>query len=355
MRKDVAEEAFTTYVQHEKTQGPFSSMSLETKLFVMMLKAKRVYLVNIKKHVDSWLLHNLARSAANGDCERVKTFCEAGAQVNGKDKKGNTPLNLAVFGKHESAAEYLITKARADVNIANKYKNTALHLSAEEGLLETVKLLHTYGAVTDKRGSDGETALHKAINRGHDSTAAYMIREAKADVNIDSDKKDTALHLLVERGQLDIVKLIDVDSLDANQQGSYSETALHKAIKGGHESTAEYLIREAKVKISRVNNNENTALHLAAKNGHLEAVKLLHTLGADIDKRGSYGETALHLAILRGHKSTAEYLITEAKADINQLINKHDTMLHLAAEKGLFDTVKLLHILGAEIDKRIQW
>ncbi len=124
----------------------------------------------------------------------------------------------------------MIREAKTDVNLTINYCNvTLLHLAAERGLLETVKLLHTLRADIDKRGSDGETALHKVIENGHQSTAEYLIREAKADVNIASDKKDTALHLLFERGQLDIVKLIHFDSLDVNKQGSNRETALHKS------------------------------------------------------------------------------------------------------------------------------
>ncbi len=184
------------------------------------------------------------------------------------------------------------------------------------------------------KGSNGETALHKAIIGGHDSTAQYLIREAKADVNIANNEQDTAEHLSAARGQLDIVKLIHVDSVDVNKQGYNGETALHKAIKG-HASTVEYLIREAKADINIVDYDNDTMLHLAASRGFLNIVKLLHISGAEIDIRGFNGETALHKAIFGRPVSTAQYLIRQARADVNITDNGNYTALHYAAWKGV--------------------
>ena len=51
---------------------------------------------------------------------------------------------------------------------------TPLHLAAEEGHLECVKILTSFGASTDCKRSDGYTPLHIAAKEGHLRIVEYL-------------------------------------------------------------------------------------------------------------------------------------------------------------------------------------
>ena len=62
--------------------------------------------------------------------------------------------------------------------------------------------------------------------------------------------------------------------------------------------------------VDAVDKNDCTALMIASQNGHIESVKYLHEIKADLKVCGAFG-TAMHRAALGGH---TEML----KVDLNQ-------------------------------------
>lgn len=78
-----------------------------------------------------------------------------------------------------------------------------LFVASEEG-----NLYNLHGII-DKidinvKGSNGETALHKAIKAGHANVVDILI-ENKIDVNLSDEQGITAVHLALMKGRLDIV------------------------------------------------------------------------------------------------------------------------------------------------------
>ena len=62
-------------------------------------------------------------------------------------------------------------------------------------------------------------------------------------------------------------------------------------------------------------------LGAACYKGNLRIVKLLVQRGCDVDKSdGKHKETSLHTACYAGHKHVVEYLITEAKCKVGELL-----------------------------------
>ena len=106
------------------------------------------------------------------------------------------------------------------------------------------------------------------------------------------------------------------------------------------------------------NETKYTPLMLAVKNGHLETVKFLHEIGANIILPGPNEQTPLHYAAIYGHLDIVKFLI-ENGADANPAFFFSPltgpgfacgTPLFMASTNGHIDIVKYLHQNGADLD-----
>ncbi len=168
--------------------------------------------------------------------------------------------------------------------------------AARAGETETVKKLCETGAQVDRRGTDGRrTALQLACRYGHLSTAEYLIKEAKADVDTRDDWNNTALHLAAERGRADVVRLLCDHGADIDGKGKYGHTALSLACLNDHLSTAECLIARG-ASLNEQADLGSTPLHLSSWNGRLQMVQLLLEKGADASIKNKRGKTAREVA-----------------------------------------------------------
>ncbi len=221
--------------------------------------------------------------------------------------------------------------------------------AAYNGETETVKMLCETGAQVDNKmfSYDHKTPLQVAIENGHSSTAQYLIKEAKADVNIADAHSDPAFHLAVGRGSLQMVKLLCEAGAQVSGRNRNGHTVLQCAIEQGHSSIAEYLIKEAKADMNLVREEGNTLLHLAAINGNTETVDVLLNEGVSIESKGFDGRTALHEASRHCHLSTVECLIRRG-ACVNQQSESGWTPLHDAGYKGHTAIFSLLLKSGAD-------
>jgi len=134
----------------------------------------------------------LIQAAADGNIEAVKQAIAAGADVNAKDKHGNTPLDLAAREGHKEVAELLIANG-ANVNAKTNGGWTPLHYAAKEGHKEVVELLIAEGAnVNAKDDIIGRTPLYQAASQGYKEIAELLIAKG-ADVNAKDNVGETPL------------------------------------------------------------------------------------------------------------------------------------------------------------------
>jgi len=149
----------------------------------------------LRKHggkTGAWLdadksIHTAAKT---GNIEAVKQYLAAGADVNAKNKVGQTPLHLAVANDHKEIIELLIAKD-ADLNAKDVWEGTPLYEAASKAHKEIAELLIANGA--DVNASIyGWTPLHSAARDGHKEIAELFITEG-ADVNAKDQDANTPL------------------------------------------------------------------------------------------------------------------------------------------------------------------
>jgi len=105
-----------------------------------------------------------------GDVEAVQAQLRAGADVNARDRHGQTALMLAAHRGYDALVETLVAHG-AELNVTAKYHLSALMLAVIAGHLDIARLLVRAGADQSIRGSGapgfaGQTASDLAAARG---------------------------------------------------------------------------------------------------------------------------------------------------------------------------------------------
>ena len=85
-----------------------------------------------------------------------------------------------------------------------------------------------------------------------------------------------------------------------------------------------------------------TPLHFASYQDHVEIVRLLCDLGADVEARTISGKRPLHLAAIDGHITVVKELIKERNADVNARDDERRTALGLARQQNKTDVAAFL-------------
>ena len=138
-----------------------------------------------------------------GRTETAKLLLEAGANVNCRDDRDQTPLHRmldnrvsssSIYPPSKDMAELLLVKG-ADVNLKDKDGRTLLHLAAESADADIVKLLLDKGArIDEKNDESGATALHLAARFGNKNVAEVLIARG-ADINAKDKEDHTPLYV----------------------------------------------------------------------------------------------------------------------------------------------------------------
>jgi ankyrin repeat protein len=115
-----------------------------------------------------------------GNVDAVKLMMEARADVNLAEKwRGQTPLMWAVAEKHPEVTKALVDHG-ADVNAKSKGGFTALQFAAQQGDLDSAKILVAAGAnVNEADPEDGMTALLTAIGSNQPQLASFLVERGQ--------------------------------------------------------------------------------------------------------------------------------------------------------------------------------
>ena len=187
----------------------------------------------------------LHAAAANGDVAEIERLIAEGENPNLQDANSRTPLIVAVFRRHHSAAQTLlrlganpnardaqrydivtIAAVQNDIemlklalvggasarNITSQYDGTALIAAAHLGHVGIVRTLIEAKAPLDHVNNLGWTALIEAVvlgngGKNHIETVEALVK-AGADVDIKDRHGSTALDHARQRGYAEMVKIL---------------------------------------------------------------------------------------------------------------------------------------------------
>lgn len=327
------------------------------------------YGANINAAQDSngnTLLH-LHMASEKSDLATLKRLHKYHANINARNKLGETPLHLVIDSGNFETAKFLVEK-KADVHAKNNNKSTPLHYITAKTPIESLRLLITHGAKVNAANITKVMPIHNAAKAGRVDILRVLIQDYSANIKATNDGGFSVLHFsALSPSDATMRFLIEGHYLRADVLDKNGEEALFVLphTKGAFKKFT-YLLSKIKeinktFYINRQAYELRTLLHPAAAFGQLELVEyLIETEHAQYDIANAEGDTPLHLASQFGHFQVVQKLVKIPDAKINVRNKKNITPLHFAAFGSDIEVIHCLlehkaDINAQDIDGAFPW
>lgn len=311
-------------------------------------------------------------------------------------------INIAAAAGHVDILKYLMDLSiERKSSLYNIFTNalSILNLAATNGHEELVDTIFTYCHplepvyIDEKDETTGRTALFSAVMSGHENIVRNLLRRG-AQTRVYGN---TAIHIAAEYGHVEILRMLlefasehiesdddgEIDNIqyENGMRQNYShtllphtmlrsfdtngDTPLHKAARNGNAATTEVILRHPLRFEPRTTNwpffktghtillelgTRYTALHLAAEGGHLDVLKILIDGGASIEAEDhDSGWRALHLAAAKGHEAVVHCLLQHGAS--HAATKDVTTALELAVGGGHDAIVRELFTIHLHLNK----
>jgi len=311
-------------------------------------------------------------AALEADSTALNTLCAASPReaarfaaflrTNTHATKVKCLLN-SVISNHAALARLLLADGFSPNTVAEQGSLSLLHIAAQHGAIDVLRLLLEAGADANSCEPMGHTPLSNAVGHGQTACARELIPHTN--LRIFSADGINVLHASIICNQPEIFKLLlprfaddtDVRTIKGcppgDPDGAYNYTPLVLACQGGHHAMVKALLA-AGASRTALDNNSFSCLHFAAEGGHLACVTLL--IGrpdnqkmsvTEIDVRDEKGCTPLFMAAKNGHRYCCAALVA-AGADPAAAIPDGRTALDAAKHfhPGNQELIELLECRG---------
>jgi len=223
----------------------------------------------------------LHRALWESDSDVVEVLLAAEPDLGIRNAYDRTPLLRVARenGSAEIAARLLA--AGADINARDRFGESSLELAAWRGFEPLVDLLLDQGAELPVKGEGLEEITVFSAQHG----LARLFRlavEAGVDLDMGDDGGGTLLRSAAAGGSAEVVEILLEEGMSIEAPDRYGWTPLHYAAKEGHTEVASTLIAlGAPVEIRSLAGD--SPYNLAAAAGHASMLELLETEGASGD------------------------------------------------------------------------
>ena len=289
----------------------------------------------------------LLLSILKNDYHAAKDLVKQGAKVNRKDILYDTPLLHHVIAKNNKDIFDLFFSENYDLNVLDKFDNSALHVAANHGNIYFVeKILGKYKNI-NKTNKKGASPLHLSVN-SDDSTPLLTDKIPDFSLNMtdygeedDEDFIDAAekhQEILVKRIKRieKIITLLINKGIDPKLKNNDGNTALHLAVMTGQVEFVKLLCEKAPQSINIVNHYDQSPLSIAIRSGHVDICKVLLSY-SKLNNQADLGQALFYVVQNRRMEIFNELI----KYDLNFKIkdDNDQTLLHQANDIKMFNAL----------------
>lgn len=283
----------------------------------------------------------------NANMEIINYLLDEGAELNTRDKDGNTSLHAAVKNNSKEVGLLLIYK-NADVFTTNNDGYSPLRLSYDlnDGQEEWFINEQTINS-TDAMGN---SPLHLAAEWNNPKMVTYLLNRG-ANINAKNDNGETPFFSCVKGNSpacIDALISYPKANIDIAARDFMGNCVMHSAIQwSAYEATAKIVSMTDGTKLINARNLAGkTPLHIASELGKLTFIKMFLSYGIDIDETDEMGHSALVYAINGNKLEAVKYLLSKNASPT--LLNMYgQAPLHFAVENRNVKCVKILRAAGA--------
>jgi len=287
------------------------------------------------------------------DRAALSAALEHGARRYETTPNGRASLTHYAAECDASACLSLLLADRAkSIAEAERGNSSPLAWAAQNGRLESVKLLLDVYASNKRTRTLPAAALNAAIASGHLEVVRHLIPHAVKTRDW-PDFAPIARHLLMTAGYPDIGELIASEATASNLQSDAvesrrsAETLLVTHAAQGHLPMVEHLLSTLHVSPEAAPDG-SSALMRAVHAGESEVVRVLIEAGANPNRADSQGITPLMVASQRNDPELVQRLLA-AGARPNSANSTGMTALHFAASSDAPAVVSMLLDAGADL------
>lgn len=266
--------------------------------------------------------------------------------IRATDGVGNTPLHYAAEWQLDTAVEQILEKG-ANTNVQNYSGETPLFSAVKSDSSSTVRQLLQKGADKEIRDYLGNTALHACVRYDAKNSALVLI-SGGIDVNAQNISGKSALHEAARSGKTSMVTLLLDNGANINSTDATGKTVLIDSIQSGNLELVKMLLtRGASPQIQEMYGRN--AYHEAAESGNIELITLIRSAGGNPLSRDTHGRTPLSLVLNKSDETIKAVLGN----DINLADSDGNTPIHIAINcKASYEKIVLLQSLGYPVNRR---
>ncbi|XP_005992827.1 receptor-interacting serine/threonine-protein kinase 4 [Latimeria chalumnae] len=303
----------------------------------------------VSNEEDYSLSQLLSRLEIPKDTEYSKNFSQSlsVSQAGNSNKRDSGISSLvSAFSSGDSISlsfEKDSAENESDATDLQRKKLTEAIISGDTGKLMKILQPQDVDLLLDRDSS----LLHLAVESGQEEVVKLLL-VYNANPNQTNKRGSTPLHLAVEKKMKSITELLLGKKINLNAKDEDQWTPLHFAAQNGDEASARLLL-DKNASSSEADFEGRTAMHVACQHGSENVVRIFLSRGVEAHAKGKNNWVPLHFAAWQGHISIVKLLVKLSGANVNVQTVDGKTPLHLAAERGHYRVARILIELHSDL------